>query len=179
VSEENPRRANVELKARYPDRDRGREVAERLGARRVSVEVQTDTYFSTGAYRMKLRESSLGRHWLIGYSRPDRTGSRKSSYRLLPVPDPAEKRRILATSMGVKATVVKERELWLLGPTRIHLDRVEGLGDFLEFEVVMEDGLTEEEGHRIVRELRAEFGIADEDVIAGSYSDLVLSAVPR
>ena len=75
--------------------------------------------------------------------------------------------------MSVKAEIVKERTLFMLGPCRIHLDRVEGLGEFLEFEVVLSDEVSEEEGHRIVADLRHEFEVMDEDLISGSYADLV------
>jgi predicted adenylyl cyclase CyaB len=168
-----PRRANVELKARYPDRERALRTCAALGARLIHTEVQTDTYFSVGVYRLKLRESSLGHHWLVGYSRPDAAGSRKSSYRLEPVPDPAEKRRILAAALGVKAVVRKERTFFLLGPVRIHVDRVDGLGDCLEFEAVLSGDYGEAEGHADLGRLREAFGIPEEDLLAGSYSDLV------
>jgi predicted adenylyl cyclase CyaB len=176
--EEGDRRANVELKARYEDHERAVEACVRLGARLETVELQRDTYFSTGAYRMKLRESSLGNHWLIWYSRPDDKSSRKSDYRLLPVPDPAEKRRILEQAMSVKAEVVKERTLYLLGPVRIHLDVVEGLGECIEFEYVLEEGEDEARAHEKIAVLRDEFGIREEDLIAGSYSDLVGARAP-
>jgi len=172
------RRANIELKARCPDREHAIHTCERIGARFVHSERQRDTYFSTGAYRMKLRESSLGKHWMIWYSRADQSGSRKSSYRLLPVADPAEKRRIFGTSMGVKAEVEKARHLYMFGPTRIHIDYVEGLGDFIEFEYVVGENAPEENGHEAIATLRDEFGINDEDLIAGSYSDLVLMGAP-
>lgn len=173
MREEGRRRFNVELKARLADRQRALEVCERLGARRMGVERQTDTYFSTGRHRMKLRESSLGNHWLIWYHRPDSAGSRKSAYRLISIPDPEEKRRILARAMTVKAVVVKERLLYLLGSVRIHIDRVEGLGDFLEFEAVLGSESEERAGHEKLAELREAFGIAEEDIVSGSYSDLV------
>jgi predicted adenylyl cyclase CyaB len=137
------------------------------------VERQTDTYFSLGSYRMKLRESSSGNHWLIWYHRPDSPDSRVSTYRLRTIPDPEAKRRILSQAMGVKAVVEKERTLYMLGPVRIHIDKVEGLGGFLEFEVVLQHGEERSEGHRRVAELRREFGIQEEDLVSGSYSDLV------
>ena len=171
------RRANIELKARYPDREKAIRICERLGARFVHSERQRDTYFSTGAYRMKLRESSLGKHWMIWYSRPDDLQARKSSYRLLPVADPAEKRRIFGDTMGVKAEVEKARHLYVFGSTRIHIDYVEGLGDFIEFEYLVGEKAPEAKGHEVIADLRDEFDINDEDLIAGSYSDLILLGV--
>jgi predicted adenylyl cyclase CyaB len=171
--DEGDRRENVELKARYPDTERAHRISESLGAVPCGTERQTDTYFSLGSYRMKLRESSNGNHWLIWYSRPDRPGSRVSSYRLRSIPDPEAKCRILSQAMGVKAVVTKERSLYMLGPVRIHIDRVEGLGEFLEFEAVLGDEVDRREGHRRVAALKLAFGIADEDLVSGSYSDLL------
>ena len=172
MSEEPRQRRSIELKARYDDREKALRVLSRLGAEFLSTERQTDSYFSVGSYRMKLRESSLGNHWLIGYSRPNEAGSRPSNCRLEAVPDPAEKKRILSRAMGVKAVVVKERTLYRLGFVRVHIDRVEDLGDFLEFEAVLEEGTDDAGAHARLEELRREFEIFEEDLIAGSYADL-------
>lgn len=42
---------------------------------------------------------------------------------------------VLSEALGVQGVVKKERRLYMVGQTRVHLDRVEGLGDFLELEV--------------------------------------------
>ena len=56
---------------------------------------------------------------------------------------------------------------------RIHLDRVEGLGDFVELEAVAASpGGLEVERDR-VEELRATLGIADEHLVAHGYADLL------
>ncbi len=161
------------MKARCPDRGQVLAALRALGAEDRGVEHQVDTYFSTGSYRMKLRESSRGEHWLIWYSRPDRTSSRKSTYRLEAIKDPAAKKAIFGKSMGVKQVVVKDRHLHLIGPTRIHLDSVDDLGSYLEFEVVLDGDLTEAEGHAIIAELRQALSVRDEDLVSRSYSDLL------
>jgi predicted adenylyl cyclase CyaB len=75
--------------------------------------------------------------------------------------------------------VVKERRLLLYRHTRIHLDAVEGLGSFLELETVL-DGIGEEEGRRESAEVAAALGVRADDLLEGSYGDLVsaLSEVP-
>jgi adenylate cyclase class IV len=62
---------------------------------------------------------------------------------------------------------------------RIHLDSVEGLGDFIEFESVApaNSDLTHEEDQAI--RLREAFGIEGSDVIGGSYCDLMVAADAR
>lgn len=168
------RRANVELKARCESLEAARIVCRELGAEFVWEATQTDTYFSTGSYRVKLRESSIGKSEMVWYSRGNAPGARKSSYRLMPVSDPAEKKRIFAADMGIKVVVVKTRSLWRWRGVRIHLDRVEGLGDFLEFEAVLRDELSEAEGHRLVKHLVSAFGIELVDLVSYSYSDLMI-----
>lgn len=41
---------------------------------------------------------------------------------------------LLSHSLGVKGTVKKTRTLYMVGQTRVHVDKVEGLGDFMELE---------------------------------------------
>ena len=69
--------------------------------------------------------------------------------------------------------VRKVRTLYLVGQTRIHIDEVEGLGAFLELEVVLEPGQTDLEGKQIAAALPTEFGIAKQQIVAEAYVDLL------
>ena len=60
-----------------------------------------------------------------------------------------------------------------VGQTRIHLDSVQGFGNFVELEVVLRDGQAPEEGHQIARELMAKLNIGEGDLLEGSYADLL------
>ena len=175
-----PLRANVELKARIDDRAAALETARRLGAVDQGEERQEDTYFSLGRYRLKLRESSSGRHWLIGYSRPDAPDARKSQYRLQPIADAAATRRTMSKQWGVKVVVRKWRHVLLWnGRVRIHVDQVETLGDFIEFEAVLpaDDAEYDECAALLeVARLAHDFGIQERDQVATSYSALVKQA---
>ena len=183
-----PLRTNVELKARIDDRDAALDIARALGAEDQGEEEQVDTYFSLGRYRLKLRESSTGRHWLIGYSRPDGASARKSQYRLSPVKDPSGMRILMSKQWGVKVVVRKWRRVFLWeGRVRIHIDRVEMLGDFMEFEAVLpvdeaetadgvaydNDAYDECSALLDVARLQHDFGIEERDLIASSYSTLI------
>lgn len=180
ASETGPLSVNVELKARIPSREAAIRTAHRLGATDQGEERQVDTYFSTGRERLKLRASSSGAHFLIRYSRPDDPGIRKSQYRLRPIADPGSLRSILAAQWGVRAVVTKLRHVFLWeGRVRIHVDRVEGLGEFLEFEAVLDPSrpqYDEVEAALDVARLAREFGIADGDRVATSYGTLVQEA---
>jgi predicted adenylyl cyclase CyaB len=71
--------------------------------------------------------------------------------------------------------VRKRRTLYLVGQTRVHLDEVEGLGHYLELEVVLEPEESTEDGAAVAHELMATLGISDEDLEANAYIDLISS----
>jgi predicted adenylyl cyclase CyaB len=167
-------RANVEIKAPCADLASARAVALRLGAEPAGEEVQTDTYFATRRGRFKLRETSSGRAELVPYLRPDLPGARRADYRVIPLADGAGTKELLAAILGVHRVVRKRRELLLWRNVRIHLDRVDGLGSFLELEAVFDGSPdAETEQRRIVERLMHELGIAEETCIASSYESLL------
>jgi adenylate cyclase class 2 len=167
-------RANIEIKARCADLAAARAVALRLATRHVGLDHQVDTYFATRAGRLKLRESSLSGGQLVPYLRPDERGPKRSDYRILPVDDPVGTRRLLAELLGVECVVDKEREIVLHENVRIHLDRVQGLGEFIELEAVFDgSAAAEDEQHRKLAFLMKELGVREDDLVAVSYENLV------
>jgi predicted adenylyl cyclase CyaB len=114
---------------------------------------------------------------LIAYERPDLFGQKKSRYRIVKVGDADELREMLSTVLGIRAVVPKTRQLFIAKGVRIHLDRVDGLGRFIEFEgVAGADGSGDlERFEKLLTELRHAFGIREDDLLAESYSDLVLA----
>lgn len=75
--------------------------------------------------------------------------------------------------------VRKTREVFKHGNTRIHLDDVERLGSFIEFEYVVDEESPVEDGKEVLESLKQHFGIREEDLIATSYSDLLIEAENR
>jgi homotetrameric cytidine deaminase len=170
-----PRR-NIELKAFDPDPERSLAVALRLGARDRGVIRQRDTYFRVNSGRLKLREEDPGGATLVQYDRVDADEARESRYRLIPVDDPAELCRALESSLGVLAVVEKERHLLLWQNVRIHLDRVKGLGDFLELEgVATADSDLAVELERVAQ-LTEALELVPERMLRNSYSDQVVGS---
>jgi adenylate cyclase, class 2 len=135
--------------------------------------IQRDTYFEVPRGRLKLREEPDAAAHLIAYERPELPGQRESRYRLIEVREPAELRAVLAAVLGITVVVSKARRLFLFHGVRIHLDRVEGLGDFVEFEGVAADGDDPLDFAESLADLRRSFGILDEDLLCESYSDLL------
>ena len=93
--------------------------------------------------------------------------------------EPDDLRRVLEQALGAAGRVRKERTLYLIGRTRVHLDRVEGLGDFVELEVVLAEGEAEASGLAEARRLMAALGIDETALIAGAYVDLLAATPPN
>ena len=171
-----PPRRNVELKARDAHPDRTLERARALGAEDRGELRQRDTYFAAPHGRLKLREQEPGGAELIAYERPDAAEARESRYRITPVADAAATAEALDAALGAVVVVDKRRHLLLWEGVRIHLDRVEGLGAFVELEgVATADSDLAREGALVAR-LRAELGIADDALEPRGYADLLLGA---
>jgi predicted adenylyl cyclase CyaB len=147
------------------------------GAKLQPIVHQTDWYFRTPAGRMKLRECAVAgarAAELILYQRPDTRKARTSHFVRLPVERPAETRRLLIRMCGLRVKVRKRREVWLFKNARIHLDRVSGLGSFVEIEVVVTRGMPQ--ARRLMKLLVSTLGIQPADMLARSYADLLISA---
>jgi predicted adenylyl cyclase CyaB len=175
VSVNAPRR-NIELKARIADPSSARAICESIDAEDAGLLNQRDTYFRTSSGRLKLREEEGSVAQLIAYQRPDHSSQRESQYHLVPVEDAQLLKAALNQGLGVTVTVAKMRHLFLWREVRIHIDRVVDLGDFIEFEAVAsaDSDLTTE--RKLVEQLRQRFEIEETDLIASSYSDLLLAA---
>jgi adenylate cyclase class IV len=163
---------NLELKARCGNLAHAARAALSLGAAPAGVLHQIDTYFHVPHGRLKLREISGKPGELIWYQRANSTGFRGSDYYVLPVIKFAETLAALTGALGVRGEVRKRRELYLWHNVRIHLDDVEGLGTFVEFEAVIDDRADEPVSHQRLATLTQALGITDANRIAVSYSDL-------
>ena len=164
---------NIEIKARITSVEsllpRARALAD---GEPVTID-QDDSFFVVPQGRLKLRQFADGSAELIHYHRADSPDTKASDYVRVPVPDPAALREALARDCGLLGRVQKQRLLLMAGPTRIHLDRVAGLGDFMELEVVLADGQSDAEGAAIAEALMDALGLADAHRLAGSYLDLM------
>jgi len=164
---------NIEIKARVRDIQAVRVVAERLTDRPGTVFSQEDTFFHTPQGRLKLRVLAPDQGQLIYYERANAAGPKRSEYFVAPTADPALLKIVLSHALGVRGVVRKQRSLYWVGNTRIHLDEVEGLGSFLELEVMLGSGQADAEGQVIARELMAQLGVQKSDLLEGAYMDLL------
>jgi predicted adenylyl cyclase CyaB len=164
---------NVEIKARVSDPDALMSRAATLADGPAELLEQEDTFFACPEGRLKLRRLGDGSGELIFYRRSDTAGPRESEFLKAPVTDPGAVCGTLGAALGVLGQVRKRRTLYLVGQTRIHLDEVEGLGSFLELEVVLRDDQSTTDGERVARELMAALGITEADLVDVAYVDLV------
>lgn len=164
-------RQNLELKAPCPDISRAADALRRLGAQDGGILIQTDTYFQAPRGRLKLREIAGAAALLIAYDRPEDRAQRLSQFRITEVADPAGMIAVLNDALGLRGVVKKHRHLYLWQDCRIHLDEVEGLGSFLEFEVLSEGNSCNDWDR--MEALMTAFGLRDSDAIQASYSDLL------
>jgi adenylate cyclase class IV len=133
---------------------------------------QVDWYFRVPRGRLKLRQrKGEDGAELIFYIRPDARTARTSEYQKLPVTDVKGTLRLLRTMFTPGACVRKHRDLWLRDDTRIHLDRVQALGSFVEIEVPF--ARDKARARRIMRAVRDCLDIAPRDVLSCSYADLL------
>jgi predicted adenylyl cyclase CyaB len=167
--------SNIEIKARVRDFSALKNRAEALSDTPVEVIPQEDVFFHTPQGRLKLRLLPGQRGQLIYYTRPDQEGPKRSDYHISNTADPASLQRVLARAYGIRGIVRKTRYLYLAGQTRIHLDDVEGLGQFMELEVVMREGQTDPEGQAIAEGLMSSLGVEKSDLLEGAYLDLLES----
>jgi predicted adenylyl cyclase CyaB len=165
--------SNIEIKAILKDRAGAEATAAQLSWTDPEMIHQEDVFFRCDGARLKLRILGPERGELIRYERADVAGTRCSRYVIARTSDPQVLLDILTKTLGRTGVVKKTRTLYLIGQTRVHLDRVEGLGDFLELEVVLRPEQSESEGKNIAEALLTSFGIDNQQLIGEAYVDLL------
>jgi adenylate cyclase class IV len=166
---------NIEIKARLESLDALLPRAQALAAGPPELIQQDDTFFHCTQGRLKLRVFADGGGELIHYRRDDTPGPMLSDYVRVPVPEPDLLREALGRGCGVAGRVVKRRWLLMVGQTRVHLDDVQGLGQFIELEVVLREAQSAEQGVAIAEALMQALGLANAPRLAGAYVDLPVS----
>ncbi|MCI0706346.1 MAG: class IV adenylate cyclase [Ignavibacteriae bacterium] len=163
---------NFELKAVVSSSVLAEQQARRLKARRVGTLRQIDTYYRVPRGRLKVREINSKRAELIYYHRSNTQSSRYSDYHIVKFPSALEANKFCAQLFKTLVVVRKRRILYLYQNARIHIDRVSGLGSFVEFEILVTKG--KPQARKLMQNLIAAFGIQKKSIIGTSYSDLLL-----
>ncbi len=134
---------------------------------------QDDTFFLCNNGRLKLRAFADGKGELIFYNRSGTEGPRTCNYEIVPIDEVDMLHGMLTRAYGEVGRVRKRRALYMVGRTRVHIDKVEGLGTFLELEVVLKEDEDEEVGVQEATELMKKLGIEGSALIDRPYVDLL------
>jgi predicted adenylyl cyclase CyaB len=165
---------NVEIKAKCPDPAFIRNYLIAQHADFKGTDHQVDTYFCVASGRLKLREGKIENN-LIYYERSNQQGPKSSHFNLVKIPDAGGLKEVLQKSIGIKVVVEKKREIYYIGNVKFHIDEVTDLGSFVEIEAgnLLAAKTREELQQQCDFYLQA-FGIRHEDLVAVSYSDMLL-----
>ncbi|XP_063233388.1 uncharacterized protein LOC134537081 isoform X1 [Bacillus rossius redtenbacheri] len=190
---------NVEIKAKLTDVEFVVRKAKELSSSEGEIQRQHDVFFNVPNGRLKLRYMQGGDAMLIFYDREDTQGPKLSVFEKVVVPSGELTESLLKSALGVKGVVRKTRRLFLVGQTRVHVDSVQDLGDYMELEVateffrrfprhcstsnwrpvqhqvMLEDSQSLEDGQAIARSLIGQLGVREDDLVCGAYLDLLNS----
>lgn len=165
---------NVEIKAEVIDLAAVEERVARLAGEGPIVLEQEDVFFHCPRGRLKLRRlAGTGQGELIAYDRPDAAGPKESRYLVHRTDDPDGLCDVLTEALGFRGIVRKRRILYRIGQTRVHLDQVEGLGAFVELEVVLSEKQDIREGGTIAHDLMQRLGVSEDRLLRTAYVDMI------
>ncbi|CAI9723296.1 Hypothetical predicted protein [Octopus vulgaris] len=164
---------NIEIKSRVKDVEQLKEKVHLESGARTDLLIQEDIFFNVPQGRLKLRKTQGNKSKLIFYERKDTENAKESKFDISVIEDPMSLEIVLSRALGIKGIVKKRRELYIAGQTRIHIDDVEGLGNFMELEVMMKEDQEKLEGVKIAEDFMKKFNIQKSDLIAGAYIDLL------
>ncbi|XP_023317047.1 uncharacterized protein LOC106649910 [Trichogramma pretiosum] len=178
---DNMENRNIEIKFRVDDIEDVEKTIQQISDVSVVIIPQEDIFFNIingqeeGA-RLKLRQFKDGSGEMIYYIRPDIQGPKLSKYTKIDFDSKTcpSVREVFSKSNGILGTVSKVRHLYMIGQTRVHVDKVDGLGNFVEFEVVLKPDETIAKGEKIATELMKKLGIQENSLVSRAYMDLIL-----
>lgn len=164
---------NIEIKAHCANPQAIRNILRSHNADFRGTDRQIDTYFKVNHGRLKLREGQI-ENYLVYYEREDQKRPKQSDVILCPSVPNVSLKEILAKSLGVLVVVEKQREIYFIDNVKFHLDTVKHLGSFVEIEAIDRDGAVGKDRLFAQCQFFLElFNIPPEDLVSGSYSDLL------
>lgn len=164
---------NIELKVKIENPESIIKKLKVLRAKYIGQLKQIDTYFNCNEGRLKLRIINNKRHELIFYRRPDLLSHKISEYEVISLSNKEARfiNKILEMAYRIKVVINKKRNLWMFGNTRIHLDKVTNLGNYLELESQIKKNkkTSEKEYNYLIKKL----SLGKLTKIRRSYGDLL------
>jgi adenylate cyclase, class 2 len=162
---------NLEIKIHLDSLKPALRVLNNLHAEFVKDINQKDVYYSIQGSLLKLRIEDEGES-LIKYNRDEVNPDRFSDYDVIYLKSSGSE-KIFNSIFTVEAVVLKKRSLYLYNNTRIHLDTVQDLGTFLEFETLVINGI--DDAKERFNFLLKKFEIDTTKQVKCSYRDLIIN----
>ena len=169
----------VEVKARA-DHEKVRPVLEKIGAIKVETEIQSDTYFAAphrdfAKTDEALRIRSENGRSVVTYKGPklDKVSKTREEFET-PVDEVTFTKILHALGFSEAGIVRKIREVFKAGEITVSLDAVEGLGEFMEVEIMAENEKDLDILRQSLFEFLKRFGVGEKDSIRTSYLEMVL-----
>lgn len=165
---------NIEIKATSTDPDRLEKVLRETTRSEPVLLKQHDTFFKVLRGRLKMRCDEKGQSELIYYRRDEQKGPKLSRYFRKSLKDANKKKEELSKLFGIESEVNKTRKVFLVDNARVHLDNVEGVGEFVEIEVVLDSPRQKTRGKRLLQKLMDLLDISEKDLISDAYETLII-----
>lgn len=167
---------NIELKIRMDNFKKVIFLLHKIKAFDIGEIIQCDTYYNHSDGRLKIREINNRDAEVIFYQRPDIEKSKISKYEITPIifSQLDNFKNDLKSKYGEEVVVFKKRQLWIYKNTRIHLDSVDYLGNFLELETIVGDRKIQKamREHKDIIDL---LKLSEYEKINTSYSNLLMN----
>ncbi|MCK5146691.1 class IV adenylate cyclase [bacterium] len=164
---------NIEIKLKLKHAAQTQALIESIADGPSTELIQRDVFFNVSSGRLKLRIFPNRSAELIAYHRTDGMTPRQSTYSRVLIDDAEGLIHSLDTTIGIRGEILKRRLLYRIDRTRIHFDEVEGLGQFLELEVEMDESLDDRKGRKIAQNILSKLDLEDAEIIQVAYIDLL------
>ena len=162
---------NYEIKCKITDIAKFRKIIRNESSYLYSKETQTDIYYKVKKGRLKLRIINNESASLIYYERSDKAKIRTSNYIISRTNDFKQLDDILRSQFNQLTVVSKVRDIFIKDNIRIHLDRVNELGDFLEIEIIYKElSSAKKQMENLIKILN----LNKSEFIKHSYSDMLI-----
>jgi len=162
----------VEIKAKVKNLNKLRKKLKEFNAKRIGIFKQVDFYFKVPVGRLKIRKVNETSVKLIYYEREDIPKPKKCRAFILDISDEIANIIFRVLEEWKDVVVSKIREVYNLTGVKIHLDFVNNLGSFLEFELEVDPKKVTEAKLRLLNLLK-KFDVKKSSMESFSYSDMI------
>jgi len=170
---------NLEIKVRVENHA---EIAEILSAFFVEDLFQTDTYFKTKQGTLKLREQKSykltkayksHKSYMMRYKRKNMTGGRYCKSVSYGVGDLMDFMDVFRDTLQGELVIFKRRSLYIIDNAKVHLDKVDDLGKFLEIVVTIKNETQDNAAPALLARILNLVNLVDVEGIDCGYKELI------